>query len=60
MSHIPNAFREWIKWMKRMDKYREQNFITTFKLYNIIKKDWDPAIDLADPNPDFDIFGVDI
>ena len=35
--------------MKRMDKYREQNFITTFKLYDIIKKDWDPAIDLADP-----------
>ena len=44
-----------------MDKYREQNFITTFpKLYNIIKKDWDSVIDLADPKPDFDIFGVDI
>ena len=57
----PNAFREWIKWMKRMDKYREQNFKTTFpKLYDIIKKDWDSVTDLVDPKPEFDIFGVDI
>ena len=57
----PNAFREWIKWMKRMDKYREQNFKTTFpKLYDIIKKDWDSVTDLVDPKPEFDIFKIDI
>ena len=57
----PNAFREWIKWMKRMDKYREQNFKTTFpKLYDIIKKDWDSVTDLVDPKPEFDIFKTDI
>ena len=57
----PNAFKEWIKWMKRMDRYREQQFSKTFPIaYDIIREDWDSISysDLIDPKPEFDIFKV--
>ena len=55
----PKAFNEWIKWMKRMDQYRDQDFTTTFPdLYDIIKSDWDAVTNLVDQQQSFDIFGA--
>lgn len=53
----PNAFKEWIKWMKRMDITREQSFAETFPVaFDIIKEDWNAVTNLAEPKQDFDIF----
>lgn len=59
----PNAFREWIKWMKRMDRYREQQFSKVFPIaYDIIRADWDSISysDLVEPKAEFDIFNLGI
>ena len=39
----PNAFREWIKWMKRIDRYREQLDRLGFSF------DWDREVQTSDP-----------
>ena len=46
-----DAWRQFIIWMKRQDKYRQQSFDKTFPdMYNLIQDDWHMINDLSEQN----------